>query len=106
MDAAAELILEFLLTGVFVGVVVGCGGQPLAVGASLALLVFVGGLLGSGAAHLNPAITLGLVAGRRVGVARGLALVAAQVLAGLLAVFLVAKYAPLGVLGGGGPARK
>ena len=103
MERAVELAIEFLLTGVFVGAVVACGGQPIFVGASLALLVFVGGLLGSGACTLNPAITLGLVAGRRIGVGRGLALVAAQVLAGMLAVFVVVKYA-LGV--GGGQARK
>lgn len=91
-SAAASVInvketgLELLLTMAFVAAVVASGGQPIVVGATLALVIFVGTLLGSKANHVNPAITLGLLAAGKLDIIRAAALVSAQLVGGALGV--------------------
>lgn len=85
--SATELVIEFALTLAFISIIVLSQGQPVIVGLSLALLIYLGILLGSGANHLNPAVTFGLLVNGSVGALRGFALIAVQLLAGALAVF-------------------
>jgi MIP family channel proteins len=64
----------------------------------LVLGVMVTALLGISGGHLNPAVTLGLVAVRRTDPRTGAAYVVAQLLGGVLAALLIAQLYPKGVV--------
>ena len=87
--AGKELLVELAMAFAFIAAVVASNGQPLVAGAALAVVIFLGKWLGDRANHVNPAITLGLLANGQVGTLRGLSLVAVQLVAGVLAVFAV-----------------
>jgi aquaporin Z len=64
----------------------------------LVLAVMVTALLGISGGHLNPAVTLGLVAVRRADLRTGLAYIVAQLLGALLAALMIKMVYPLGVV--------
>jgi MIP family channel proteins len=64
----------------------------------LVLGVMVTALMGISGGHLNPAVTLGLVAVRRTDFRSGLAYIVAQLLGGVLAALLLKVVYPIGVV--------
>ncbi|MBA3317232.1 MAG: aquaporin [Gemmatimonadales bacterium] len=73
----------------------------------LVLGVLVTGLMGISGGHLNPAVTLGLVAVRRTEVRAGAAYIAAQLLGAVLAALLLQAIYPIAMIRGmslGAPA--
>jgi aquaporin Z len=93
-SASAELLGTFFLT--LAALTVAAPLTPFAVGLTLLVFVYaVGSLSGS---HLNPAVTVGLVASRRFPLAHGLLYIVAQV-AGALLARLVAGAGLVGELG-------
>lgn len=94
--ALTELVGTFFLT--LAALTVAAPTTPYAVGLTLLVFVYtVGGLSGS---HLNPAVTVGLVASRRFPLVEGLLYVGAQIVGALLARF-VAGAGLVGHLTGG-----
>jgi aquaporin Z len=69
-----------------------------AVAHGLVLAVMVTAMLGISGGHLNPAVTLGLVAVRRADLRTGLAYIVAQLLGALLAALMIKMVYPLGVV--------
>ena len=69
-----------------------------AVAHGLVLAVMVTALLGISGGHLNPAVTLGLMAVRRTDLRTGLAYIVAQLLGAVLAALLIKVVYPLGVV--------
>jgi aquaporin Z len=83
----AASIAEFVGTFLLATVVLAASGQPLFVMfAALAIVLVVGGVSG---AHLNPALTVGALATRRVSLVRAVSYVVAQVLGALLALVVL-----------------
>jgi aquaporin Z len=83
----AASIAEFVGTFLLATVVIAASGQPLFVMfAALAIVLVVGGVSG---AHLNPALTVGALATRRVNLTRAVCYVIAQVLGALLALIVL-----------------
>lgn len=83
----AASVAEFIGTFLLAGVVLAASGQPLFVlFAVLAIVLVVGGVSG---AHLNPALTIGALATRRVSLVRAASYVVAQVLGALLALVVL-----------------
>lgn len=80
-------IAEFVGTFLLAAVVVTASGQPLFVlFAVLAIVLVVGSVSG---AHLNPALTIGALATRRITLVRALSYIVAQVLGALLALVVL-----------------
>jgi aquaporin Z len=80
-------IAEFIGTFLLATVVLAASGQPLFVlFAVLAIVLVVGGVSG---AHLNPALTIGALATRRISLTRAAGYVVAQVLGALLALVVL-----------------
>jgi glycerol uptake facilitator-like aquaporin len=77
------IIVEFLGTFIFLSVIVATG-NPWAIGATLAILAFLGGAISGG--HFNPAVTLMTLYNRGIATDNAVAYILAQVGAGLLAV--------------------
>ena len=77
------ILVEFLGTFIFLSVIVATG-NPWAIGATLALLAFVGGSISGG--HFNPAVTLATLYNRGIAIDNASAYIVVQVAAGLLAV--------------------
>jgi len=75
----AEFIGAFLLTAVFTTV----SGQPLYVGFALIGVVLIIGTVSG--AHVNPAMTIGALVTRRIGLVRAIGYIAAQVLGAVIA---------------------
>ena len=101
----AELLGTFALVFIGAGSVAskyfpeaGYGIFGVAVAHGLVLAVMVTALLGISGGHLNPAVTLGLVAVRRTDLRTGLAYIVAQLLGGVLAALLIKMVYPLGVV--------
>jgi aquaporin Z len=69
-----------------------------AVAHGLVLAVMVTALMGISGGHLNPAVTLGLVAVRRTDLRSGLAYIAAQLTGAVLAAFLIRIVYPTGIV--------
>jgi aquaporin Z len=82
--ALAELVGTFFLT--LVALTVPAPTTPYAVG--LTLLVFVYAIGGLSGCHINPAVTVGLVASRRFPLIEGIIFIALQVVGALLARFV------------------
>jgi aquaporin Z len=81
--SVAEFIGAFLLAGI----VLAASGQPLFIMfAAVALVLVVGGVSG---AHLNPALTVGALATRRITLVRAVCYVVAQVLGALMALVIL-----------------
>lgn len=81
-----ELLTELTATFAFIAVVVGTNGNPIVAGVALAIAIFFAGWFGGRANHLNPAISIGMIATGQVGMLRGIALMTVQVIAGILGV--------------------
>lgn len=83
----AASVAEFIGTFLLAGVVLAASGQPLFVlFAVLAIVLTIGGVSG---AHLNPALTIGALATRRITLVRAGSYVVAQVLGALLALVVM-----------------
>jgi aquaporin Z len=101
----AELLGTFALVFIGAGAVASkyfpeatYGIFGVAVAHGLVLAVMVTALLGISGGHLNPAVTLGLVAVRRADLRTGLAYIVAQLLGALLAALMIKMVYPLGVV--------
>lgn len=80
-------VAEFIGTFLLAAVVIAASGQPLFVMfAVLAIVLVVGGVSG---AHLNPALTLGALATKRITLVRAVSYVVAQVLGALMALVVL-----------------
>ena len=79
------ILVEFLGTFIFLSVIVATG-NPWAIGATLAVLCFMGGAISGG--HYNPAVTIMTLYNRGIGGDSAAAYIVAQVVAGLLAVIV------------------
>jgi aquaporin Z len=82
------ILVEFLGTFIFLSVIVGTG-NPWAIGATLAVLAFLGGAVSGG--HFNPAVTLMFLYNKAISSENAAAYVVAQVVAGILAVTVYNK---------------
>lgn len=86
----AASVAEFIGTFLLAAVVVAASGQPLFVlFAVLAAVLVVGGISG---AHLNPALTIGALATRRITLVRAACYVVAQVLGALMALVVLSGF--------------
>ena len=101
----AELLGTFALVFIGAGAVASkyfpeatYGIFGVAVAHGLVLAVMVTALLGISGGHLNPAVTLGLMAVRRTDLRTGLAYIVAQLLGAVLAALLIKVVYPLGVV--------
>ncbi len=80
-------VAEFIGTFLLAGVILAASGQPLFVLFGLmAVVLTIGGLSG---AHLNPALTIGALATRRINLVRAVCYVVAQVLGALMALVVM-----------------
>ncbi|MES2875942.1 MAG: aquaporin [Patescibacteria group bacterium] len=83
----AASVAEFIGTFLLATVILAASGQPLFVlFAVLAIVLVIGGVSG---AHLNPALTIGALATRRITMVRAVCYVVAQALGGLLALVVL-----------------
>lgn len=83
-------LAEFIGTFLLAAIVIVTSGQPLFVMFGLlAIILTLGGVAGG---HFNPAITVGALATRRIGLKRALSLIAAQVLGALLALVVLNSF--------------
>jgi aquaporin Z len=86
---AAEFVGTFMLVASVLGAalfsfpIAGIVGVALSIGFSVMAMIFAVGAISGG--HFNPAVTLGLVAGRRFAAAEALPYIAAQCLGGIAA---------------------
>jgi aquaporin Z len=94
MNMLATLV-EFLGTFIFLSVIVATG-NPWAIGATLAVLAFLGGSISGG--HFNPAVTLATLYNRGIAGENAAAYIVAQVAAGLLAVTVYNQMKKRGVM--------
>lgn len=76
------ILVEFLGTFIFLSVIVATGNW-LAIGATLAGLILLGGSISGG--HFNPAVTIMMLYNKSIAVDNAAAYVVAQVAAGILA---------------------
>lgn len=79
------VLIEFIGTFFFLYVVLAVG-TPLAIGAALALAVYVGGSISGG--NFNPAITIMMIAAKKQRIETALPYIVAQVAGGLAALAL------------------
>jgi aquaporin Z len=77
------VLVEFLGTFLFMSVIVATG-NPLAIGATLAILILLGGAVSGG--HFNPATTTMMLYNRGIAADNAIAYILVQVAAALLAV--------------------
>jgi aquaporin Z len=83
----ASSVAEFIGTFLLAGVILVASGQPLFVlFAVLAIVLTIGGVSG---AHLNPVLTLGALATRRITLIRAVCYIIAQVLGALMALVIM-----------------
>ena len=79
------MLIEFIGTFFFLYVVLAVG-TPLAIGAALALAIYVGGSISGG--NFNPAITIMMIAAKKQTIDTALPYIVAQVAGGLAALAL------------------
>ncbi len=89
------VLVEFLGTFIFLSVIVATG-NPWAIGATLAVLAFLGGAISGG--HFNPAVTIMTLYNRGIAGDNAAAYIVAQVVAGILAVTVYNQMKKRGVL--------
>jgi glycerol uptake facilitator-like aquaporin len=89
------VLVEFLGTFIFLSVIVATG-NPWAIGATLAVLAFLGGAISGG--HFNPAVTVMTLYNRGIAGDNAVAYIVAQVAAGILAVTVYNNLKKNGVL--------
>jgi glycerol uptake facilitator-like aquaporin len=89
------VLVEFLGTFIFLSVIVATG-NPWAIGATLAVLAFLGGSISGG--HFNPAVTLMTLYNRGIATDSAVIYIVAQVAAGILAVTVFNRLKKSGVL--------
>lgn len=89
------VLVEFLGTFIFLSVIVATG-NPWAIGATLAVLAFLGGAISGG--HFNPAVTIMTLYNRGIANDNAVAYILAQVAAGILAVTVYNNLKKNGVL--------
>jgi len=89
------ILVEFLGTFIFLSVIVATG-NPWAIGATLAVLAFLGGAISGG--HFNPAVTIMTLYNRGIANDNAAAYIVAQVAAGILAVTVYNQLKKRGVL--------
>jgi|TARA_B100000963_G_scaffold231156_2_gene201743 aquaporin Z len=77
-----KLLVEFLGTLFFLYVILAVG-HPLAIGLALAVAIMVGGKISGG--HFNPAVTVMMVAGKKLKMNDAAPYILAQVAGGLVA---------------------
>lgn len=77
------ILVEFLGTFIFLSVIVATG-NPWAIGATLAVLAFLGGAISGG--HFNPAVTIMTLWNRGIAADSAVAYIVVQVAAGIAAV--------------------
>src|SRR5258708_23726482 len=77
-----KYLIEFLGT-FFLVLVVAFTGNPLAIGAVLAAIVYMGGYISG--AHYNPAVTLGLLLSKKINLDISLRYMLTQLLASIIA---------------------
>jgi aquaporin Z len=77
------ILVEFLGTFIFLSVIVATG-NAWAIGATLAVLIFLGGAISGG--HFNPAVTAMTLWNRGIAADSAMAYIVAQVAAGIAAV--------------------
>jgi glycerol uptake facilitator-like aquaporin len=77
------ILVEFLGTFIFLSVIVATG-NPWAIGATLAVLAFLGGAISGG--HFNPAVTIMTLWNRGIATDSAVAYIVVQVAAGIAAV--------------------
>ena len=82
------IITEFIGTFIFLFVIVATG-NPWAIGATLAVLAYLGGAISGG--HFNPAVTVMMFYNKTVTSSTAVMYIAAQVIAGLLALVVYKK---------------
>ena len=82
------VVLEFIGTFLLAAAVIAGQGQPLVVLFALATIVLIAGKISG--AHVNPLITVGAWATRRIGTAKALFYIVAQVLGAMIA-FVILK---------------
>jgi aquaporin Z len=79
------MLIEFIGTFFFLYVVLAVG-TPLAIGAALALAIYVGGSISGG--NFNPAITIMMIAAKKQRIETALPYIVAQIAGGLAALAL------------------
>lgn len=79
------VLIEFIGTFFFLYVILAVG-TPLAIGAALALAIYVGGSISGG--NFNPAITIMMIAAKKQRIETALPYIVAQVAGGLAALAL------------------
>lgn len=89
------VLVEFLGSFIFFSVIVATG-NALAIGATLAIVIFLGGAISGG--HFNPAVTLFTLYNRGIAADSAAAYIVAQVAAGILAVVTYNQLKKNGVL--------
>ena len=85
------VLVEFLGSFIFFSVIVATG-NAWAIGATLAIVIFLGGAISGG--HFNPAVTTMMLARNNIDVTTWLVYVASQVSGGLAATAFVGKIVP------------
>jgi glycerol uptake facilitator-like aquaporin len=88
------ILVEFLGTFIFLSVIVATG-NPWAIGATLAVLAFLGGSISGG--HFNPAVTIMTLYNRGIATDNAAAYIVAQIVAGILAVVVYKQIKLAGV---------
>ena len=89
------VLVEFLGTFIFLSVIIATG-SPWAIGATLAVLAFLGGPVSGG--HFNPAVTLMSLYNRGVAMDSASGYIVAQVAAGILAAVVYTRLKKGGVV--------
>lgn len=84
-----KLLVEFLGTVFFLYVILAVG-NPLAIGLALALAIMIGGKISGG--HFNPAVTVMMVAGKKIRMNDAAPYILAQVAGGMVALELFRKF--------------
>ncbi|HLF16055.1 MAG TPA: aquaporin, partial [Candidatus Thermoplasmatota archaeon] len=109
-DLTGKMAAEFVgtLALIYVGVLVlTSGSESGLVGAALAhgltIAVMASATMAVSGGHLNPAVTLGALVGRRISIQDALAYVVAQLAGGMLGAFLARRSLPGGDIAGGLP---
>ena len=85
-----KYLTEFIGTFFFLSVII-FTGHPLAIGAALALAIYVGGHISGG--NFNPAVTLMMAVGNKMPMVDAVPYIIAQLAGGLVALQLYATFA-------------